>query len=113
MKLSPRKLIQQLTADTTALAMREGRRVGQPGHEKALRYLTQRLAELRLDPWKGDRFALTYELPHPNTRQLQEFTNLIAVIPGKDRSLPPSSWGRTTTVSSTPPAPMTTPPRSP
>jgi len=93
MKLSPRKLIQQLTADTTALAMREGRRVGQPGHEKALRYLTERLAELKLAPWQGDRFAITYELPHPNTRQLQEFTNLIAVIPGKDRSLPPILLG--------------------
>lgn len=93
MKLSPRKLIQQLTADTTALAMREGRRVGQPGHEKALRYLTERLAGLQLVPWQGDRFAITYELPHPNTRQLQEFTNLIAVIPGKDRSLPPILLG--------------------
>ena len=93
MKLTPRKLIRQLTADTSALAMREGRRVGQPGHEKALRYLTQRLAELKLVPWKGDQFALTYELPHPITKQVQEFTNLIAVIPGKDRSLSPILLG--------------------
>lgn len=88
MKLSRRKLIQGLTADTAALAMPEGRRVGQPGHEKALRYLTQRLDELGLCPWKGERFALPYERPHPNTGQLQEFTNLIAVRPGKVRSLP-------------------------
>ncbi len=93
MKLSPRNLIQRLTADTTALAMREGRRVGQPGHEKALRYLTQRLAELNLTPWKGGQFALTYELPHPKTKKRQAFTNLIAVIPGKDRSLPPLLLG--------------------
>ena len=93
MKLSPRNLIRQLTTDTSALAMPKGRRVGQPGHAKAIRYLTQRLAELKLAPWKGDHFALTYELPHPNTKQLQEFTNLIAVIPGKDRSLPPILLG--------------------
>lgn len=93
MNLSRRKLIHGLTADTAALAMPEGRRVGQPGHEKALRYLTQRLAELEIAPWKGDRFALTYELPHPNTGRLQKFTNLIAVIPGKDRSLPPILLG--------------------
>ncbi|MDF1861972.1 MAG: M28 family peptidase [Verrucomicrobiales bacterium] len=93
MKLPSRKLIQQLTSDTAALAMPEGRRVGQPGHEKALRYLTRRLAELKLSPWKGDHYALPYELPHPNTKQLQEFTNLIAVIPGKDRSLPPILLG--------------------
>ena len=47
MKLSHRKLIKQLTANTAALAMPEGRRVGQPGHEKAIRYLTERLAELK------------------------------------------------------------------
>lgn len=93
MKLSRRKLIQGLTADTSALAMPEGRRVGQPGHKKALRYLTQRLEELDLCPWKGDRFALTYELPHPNTGRLQKFTNLIAVRPGRDRSLPPILLG--------------------
>jgi len=93
MKLSSRKLIRQLAADTSALAMREGRRVGQPGHEKALRYLTQRLAGLKLAPWKGDRFALTYERPHPDTKRLHEFTNLVAVIPGRDRSLPPILLG--------------------
>lgn len=93
MKASRRNLIQQLTSDTAALAMPEGRRVGQPGHEKALRFLTQRLDELQLDSWKGPDFALTYELPHPGTKQRQEFTNLIAVIPGKDRSLPPILLG--------------------
>jgi hypothetical protein len=93
MKLSPRNLIQRLTADTSALAMPEGRRVGQPGHAKALRYLTQRLTELGLAPWKGNQFALTYELPHPNTGKPQEFTNLIGVIPGKDRTLPPLLLG--------------------
>ncbi len=93
MKASRRKLIQQLTSDTSALAMPEGRRVGQPGHEKALRFLKQRLAELKLAPWKGNDFALPYELPHPDTKRLQKFTNLIAVIPGKDRSQSPILLG--------------------
>ena len=93
MKATHRKIVRQLTADTAALAMPEGRRVGQPGHEKAVSYLTQRLTELKLAPWKGDQYALKYEFPHPNTKQLQEFTNLIAVIPGKDRTLPPILLG--------------------
>jgi hypothetical protein len=93
MKISNRKLIQGLKADTTALAVPEGRRVGQPGHKKAVSYLTQRLAKLALAPWKGDHFALEYELPHPNTKHPQGFTNLVAVIPGRNRALPPILLG--------------------
>ena len=93
MKISHRALVRNLTEDTAALALPEGRRVGQPGHEVAVQYLTQRLAELKLSPWKGNHFALEYELPHPNAKQLQKFTNLIAVIPGRDRTLPPILLG--------------------
>ena len=93
MKISQRDLVRQLTRDTAALAMPEGRRVGQPGHEIAVRFLKQRLSESNLSPWKDEEFALTYKLPHPETKQLQEFTNLIAVIPGKDRDLPPILLG--------------------
>ncbi len=93
MKLSHRKLIRRLAADTAALATPEGRRVGQPGHAKARHYLVGRLSELGLLPWRGDGFALRYELPHPNTKLPQEFTNLVSVVPGKDRSLPPILLG--------------------
>ena len=93
MKISHRTLVRNLTANTAALAMPEGRRVGQPGHDKAVQYLTQRLAELKLAPWRGNHYALEYELPHPNTNKLQKFTNLIAVIPGRNRTLPPILLG--------------------
>lgn len=89
MKLSRKKLIQQLTADTQALALPEGRRVGQPGHEIALNYLRQRMAALELVPFKGDNYELCYERPHPNTRKDHLYTNLVGVIPGNDRTLDP------------------------
>lgn len=93
MKLSTRKLIQRLTNDTTALALPRGRRVGQPGHELALEYLRKRIDELELLPFFGNDFALCYERPYPGTGKTQRFTNLIAVIPGQDRSLDPILLG--------------------
>ncbi|MEM7600180.1 MAG: M28 family peptidase [Verrucomicrobiota bacterium] len=93
MNKSRRELISQLTADTSALATPEGRRVGQPGHARALRFLSDRLRGLGLAPWKGSEFALTYTLPHPTTKQLELYTNLVAAIPGKDRNLPPILLG--------------------
>ena len=79
--------------DTTALALPKGRRVGQPGHDIARQYLVERLAELKIAPWKGEDYAITYDRPLPNTRAMQRFTNLIGVIPGADRSLAPILLG--------------------
>lgn len=88
-----KKLISRLKADTRALALPQGRRVGQPGHEAARGYLNSRLLELGLEPFRGDAFALRYEGRHPVHGRLQEFTNLVGVIPGLDRSLPPVLLG--------------------
>lgn len=82
-------LVNSLTGHSRALALPTGRRVGQPGHDFARDYLLQQMDRIRLTPFHGDSFELTYELPHPNTKKLQKFSNLVGVIPGKDRTLPP------------------------
>jgi hypothetical protein len=117
-------LQQQLHDDTAALAMKNGRRVGQPGHAIALNYLRGRMEEIGLTPYIGDSFLLPYSGYRPNeinswdsssdytaeddeeellrqelamelTRSTStgavghDFCNLVGVIPGRDRSLPP------------------------
>jgi hypothetical protein len=76
-----------IEADTRALALPHGRRVGQPGHETARRYLLERLTEIGLEPFAGDGFEIPYEGWTPIGNQ--QFTNLVGVAPGRDRSLPP------------------------
>lgn len=73
----------KLQAYVEALATLEGRKVGTPGHEVAKEYLLARLRDLGLQPYRGSTPELTYE----SARQL--FSNLIAVVPGTDRSLKP------------------------
>jgi hypothetical protein len=122
-------LQQQLQDDTAALAMKNGRRVGTPGHEIAMNYIHDRMEKIGLEPYIGDGFMLPYaaqvrkstisqaeyhqssfemdeesiwreelaaELGELNSSSVcvdelteQSFCNLIGVIPGKDRSLPP------------------------
>lgn len=86
-------LVSRLRSDTAALALPEGRRVGKPGHDVARLFLLQRLREIGLRPFRGQDFALPYEMPHPNNGKPQRFTNLVGVIPGRDRSLPPLLLG--------------------
>ena len=93
MKLPHKVLVQSLTRHAEALALPEGRRVGQPGHDVARDYLLGQMQRIGLEPFHGDGFALSYELPHPNGGKLQQFTNLVGVIPGRDRGLPPILLG--------------------
>lgn len=86
-------LIRRLEMHTAALALPEGRRVGQPGHEVARNYLRQELERLSMSPFRGETLELPYERPHPDTRRPQSFTNLAGVLPGSDRSLPPLLLG--------------------
>lgn len=69
--------------DTRALALPQGRKVGDPGHDVALRYLERRLTEMGLSPFKGSSLRLDFE------RAGVRFTNLVGVIRGGDSSLPP------------------------
>ena len=117
-------LQQQLQHDTAKLAMKDGRRVGQPGHAIAIEFLRSRMEEIGLDPFTGDSFLLPYGENQVATTQrfafstatitdddvheiLREelamelcgsnstsqtgldFCNLVGVIPGIDRTLPP------------------------
>ena len=53
-------LQQQLQDDTAALAMKNGRRVGTPGHEIAMNYIHDRMKKIGLEPYIGDSFMLPY-----------------------------------------------------
>jgi hypothetical protein len=93
MKIPHKILVQNLHKHTQALALPLGRRVGQPGHDVARQYLLRQMTRIGLEPFHGSSYELTYEMPHPNGGQLQKFTNLVGVIPGRDRSLPPILLG--------------------
>jgi len=93
MKLPHKILVERLTQHSQALALPLGRRVGQPGHDVARDYLLKQMERIGLALFHGDSFELTYELPHPNGGKLTTFTNLVGVIPGRDRSLPPILLG--------------------
>ena len=86
-------VVKTLRKHTEALALPLGRKVGSPGHAVAREYLLHRLERMHLAPFHGESFELTYEGPHPNTKELQKFYNLVGVIPGKDRTLPPILLG--------------------
>jgi hypothetical protein len=73
----------KLQADVSALATAEGRKVGTPGHDVAKSYLLERLDSINLQPYQGDSMELSY------TSGGYTFSNLVAVIPGKNRSLKP------------------------
>lgn len=93
MNLPHKLLVERLTKHSQALALPHGRRVGQPGHDIARDYLLKQMQRIGLEPIHDDGFELCYELPHPNGRKLTKFTNLVGVIPGSDRSLPPILLG--------------------
>jgi hypothetical protein len=71
----------KLQADVTALATAEGRKVGTPWHDAAKSYLLERLDSLNLQPYQVDSIELSYRSGG------HTFSNLVAVIPGKNRSL--------------------------
>jgi len=89
MKPSPSTLRDQLQQDSRSLAMPQGRRVGQPGNEAARVYIAQRLKDLAIPFFKGDSYRLPYHGTLMPSRKSHEFCNLVGVIPGSDRSLPP------------------------
>ena len=69
--------------DTRELALPEGRRVGQPGHTVARKYLAGRLKEIGLEPFSGNSFEL------PFSGKGQSFCNLAARLPGRSPDLAP------------------------
>lgn len=70
--------------DTEKLALPEGRRVGQPGHEAAKGFIWKRMREIGLTPFNGHNFSMPYGT---------QFTNLAGLIPGSETSAPPILLG--------------------
>lgn len=93
MNLPHKLLVERLTQHTQALALPLGRKVGSSGHDVAREYLLRWMKRIGLAPFHGESYELCYELPHPRTGKLTKFTNLVGVIPGADRSLPPILMG--------------------
>lgn len=79
----------RIETDTRALCLPEGRRVGLPGHDVARQYLLGRLQELGLSPFRQDQLELTYTRPDAISGEPNTFSNLVGVIPGRDRDAPP------------------------
>jgi Zn-dependent M28 family amino/carboxypeptidase len=69
--------------DVRSLCAHPHRAVGGSGHAAARDFLARRFAELGLEPYDGDGFALPY------VHQRQRFENLVAVVPGRDRTAAP------------------------
>ncbi|MCP5538497.1 MAG: M28 family peptidase [Akkermansiaceae bacterium] len=88
-----KQLERQLREDTGALAMPKGRRVGQPGHDIAREHLLDRLDETGLVPFSGESFELPYTAKLYDTGKPHTFTNLVGVVPGTNRKLPPLLLG--------------------
>ncbi len=72
-----------IVKDTEALALPEGRRVGQPGHDAVRQYLLGRLRETGLSPFSGESFEL------PFSGEGQMFCNLAGRLPGNNPGLDP------------------------
>ena len=74
--------VEALYRDVIELATSDGRMVGTPGHDRAKAHLLRRMAEIRLEPYKGD----SYELPY--RRGGTVFANLVGRIPGESEPAP-------------------------
>ena len=88
----PKQLAEQLLIDVYALCQPEGRMVGSQGHTVAEAFLSRRLSEVGCEPYAGVSFALPYIAEAFNDAgdlHEHQFTNLIGVVPGSDRNLPP------------------------
>lgn len=82
-------LVKNLRKHSQALALPLGRKVGSNGHAVTRDYLNHKMKRARLEPFHGDSYELCYEGIHPLSKEPQSFTNLVGVIPGKNRALPP------------------------
>jgi hypothetical protein len=75
----------RIRTDTYALATPAGRKPGTAGHVAAREYVQARFAELGLAPYRGaDDYRHAFVSGDGIT-----MTNLVGVVPGSDRSLPP------------------------
>ena len=86
------ELAGKLKTDVYELCLDDGRMVGTKGHEVAQRFLSKRLKETGCEPYCGEAIEMPYlaeAFVTPEKLAEHEFTNLIGVIPGANRELPP------------------------
>ena len=76
-------LVGRLEYLVRGLALPEGRRVGQPGHQVAEAWIAGQMLERGLEIYQGESYALPYIGGRTN------FTNFAGLIPGRDQSLSP------------------------
>ncbi len=82
-----------LERDTEMLSLPHGRRVGQPGHETAISYLSHRMEEIGLEWFLNDTYSLPYTGLNPLDGRMIEFTNLAGLVAGTNRTLMPVLLG--------------------
>ncbi len=75
-----------LRTEVERFCLPDGRMVGTPGHEVAERYLLDRIDAIGLEPYAG-------AFEHGYKRRRTRFTNILPVLAGRDRSLPPIVLG--------------------
>ena len=87
-----KQLAENLKSDVYELCQPEGRMVGSQGHKVAEDFLLRRLKEVGAQPYSGESFELPYLAEaFSESGQVGEhqFLNLVGVIPGTNRDLPP------------------------
>lgn len=77
-----RSLVAALRADTGAICLPKGRKVGSVGHRKVRKHLAARLEDIGCVPYAGGSFELPYAYNGTS------FTNLAGVVRGRNPKLP-------------------------
>ena len=76
-----------IESDVNALVTDSGRFTGSQGHTEAKQYLIDRLSTLSVEPYKGEGFEIGYHASG------QDYSNVVAIIEGKDPDLAPVLLG--------------------
>ena len=76
-----------IESDVNALVTDSGRSTGSRGHTEAKQYLIDRLSTLSVEPYKGEGFEIGYHASG------QDYSNVVAIIEGKDPDLAPVLLG--------------------
>ena len=76
-----------IESDVNALVTDSGRSTGSQGHTEAKQYLIDRLSTLSVEPYKGEGFEIGYHASG------QDYSNVVAIIEGKDPDLAPVLLG--------------------
>ena len=85
-------LADNLKSDVYDLCLPEGRMVRSNGHKVAEEFLKRRLQDVGCVPYAGDSVEMPYiaeAFTDDNKLEDHEFMNLVGVIPGSNRELPP------------------------